>query len=113
MTERKLYSRVNIFIAIIALALLLPSVIKFSHIFEQHEHVVCLGENQSHLHEIDLDCEFFKFKLNNNFLLDIDVIELTSVVVPQNLSQQYYTFIKGHQQSTAYLRGPPSLVLIS
>lgn len=110
MKERKISFKVNVIIAIIALALLLPSVIKFSHIFEQHEHVVCLGENQSHLHEIDLDCEFFKFKLNNNFLLDLDAIEIVSNLVLQTLPPQYYIFIIGHQQGTAYLRGPPQYI---
>jgi len=113
MMEKTRNLGVKCLFALVALALLLPSVIKFSHILEDHEHTVCLAEHQTHFHEVDLDCEFFKFKLNNDFPFQFETPQLTSHPAFTPLPQQYYTFIKGHQKSTAYLRGPPHAVLTS
>ena len=47
------------------LAVLLPSVIKLTHSFNHSKHEVCDNDNeqQTHFHETDLDCDFYKFKL--------------------------------------------------
>jgi len=51
-------------IAIVLLcAIILPAAVKFNHIFENHKHEICKGEPQAHIHEVDLDCEFYKFNL--------------------------------------------------
>jgi hypothetical protein len=49
----------------LVLAVLFPSVVKMQHVFENHKHEVCKGEKQSHFHEIDFDCEFYKFNLTS------------------------------------------------
>lgn len=41
-------------------AIVFPSALQFSHLFEEHEHTFC-GNVSTHLHENDLDCDFTKF----------------------------------------------------
>ena len=95
---------------IIVLCLVLPSVVKFSHTFSDHEHEICLGENQSHFHEIDMDCEFYKFNLSNSFFVKIDDFKFNFIVPSQLLNTKYHTYLISHQQLHTYLRGPPSLM---
>lgn len=96
---------------LLVLFLVLPIATKFSHVFSHHKHEVCLGENQSHFHEIDTDCEFFKFKLNNNFYFDIHTFSIKKHHISNRLHVVYHTYLKSHQQLTSYLRGPPSLLM--
>ena len=96
------------FLAIaLVISIAIPSVIKFSHIFADHKHEVCLGETSTHLHELDLECEFYKFKLNNNFTLPQRFVvafinnEQSTVVTSQ------YLFLSNYQRLHFSLRGPP------
>ncbi len=88
---------------------MLPTLVKFSHIFAHHEHEICLGKNQSHLHEIDTDCEFYKFSLGNSFYIKTNDFKLNFIVPSQVLNTEYHTYLKSHQQLSIYLRGPPNL----
>jgi len=91
--------------------LVLPSVVKFSHLFTHHEHEVCIGKNQSHLHELDLDCEFYKFNLSNSFYVKSEEYFKLTINLPSLLlNTEYHSFLKSHQQLTTYLRGPPYLM---
>ncbi|WP_026755915.1 hypothetical protein [Sediminibacter sp. Hel_I_10] len=110
MNQHKPHNALRVSLLVLVMALLLPSVVKLAHAFENHEHVVCKGENQSHLHELDLDCEFYKFKLNTNFSFEFANYEIFISEQFQELNLEHYTFLNGHQQRTAYLRGPPCLV---
>lgn len=110
MREIKLHLITKVATVILIVALLVPSVVKFSHILEDHKHEVCKGEFQSHFHEVDLDCEFYKFNLNNGILFEIAHLELLQVEHNQEFLQEHYIFLQGHQQCNAYLRGPPFLV---
>lgn len=95
---------------ILVLALLIPSIVKFNHVFEEHVHEVCHGEKQTHLHTSDVDCEFYKFQLNHHFTIPVNA---TEVFIPKDNFQktisQYY-FLSEYQQLHFSLRGPPELV---
>ena len=91
-------------------ALLVPSIIEFSHIFSHHEHKVCMGETSTHIHKVDLDCDFQKFQLNKTFTISNSYSELFS---PQELSVKIisqYDFLSSYQKLHFALRGPPSLI---
>ncbi len=49
----------------LVLTVLLPSVLKLTHAFTHHKHEVCDTDNkhETHFHESDLNCDFYKFKL--------------------------------------------------
>ncbi|TVZ59613.1 hypothetical protein NA63_2148 [Flavobacteriaceae bacterium MAR_2010_105] len=92
---------------LLVLALTAPSVVKFGHIFDHHKHEVCHGELQSHIHTFDVDCNFYKFKLNNVFTfvnVNFNVPEFPKVN-PTIYSK--YSFLSQFQRLHFSLRGPP------
>lgn len=93
------------------IALLVPTTIKLIHTLEHHEHIVCNGEATTHIHQVDLDCEFHNFNLNNNFLPsqnDFDcIVEIDNF--KKIISQ--YQFISDYQRLNFSLRGPPQINL--
>lgn len=94
----------------ILLAILTPSVVKFFHGFENHKHEVCLGEQKAHFHNLDLDCEFHKFKLNNSFTFSFYGVDLFSIENNLKIITSQYRFIANYQHLSFSLRGPPQLV---
>ena len=101
---------IKAFLVIITTSLFLPAAIKFVHVFEHHQHKVCNGNDSTHLHQVDLDCEFFKFQLNHHFILQFaDTYWLDFAYVNQ-ISALTYKFLNNHRQLSYSLRGPPVLV---
>jgi len=91
--------------------LLVPSVVKFSHALTNHEHEVCTDKYQAHhFHNIDVDCEFYKFKLSNGLYTELEGYSLTNSTLNYKPTLSYHKFLKSHQHSKTYLRGPPSLM---
>ena len=94
----------------LVVSLLIPSIVRFSHIFSHHEHKVCVGETSTHIHEVDLDCEFHKFQLNKNFAFTDSYLELFSEEeYPLQIVSQY-NFLSKYQRLHFSLRGPPALI---
>jgi len=91
-------------------ALLTPSAVKLAHVFENHEHSVCDTPLSSHFHELDWDCEFYKFKLNNQFKVSKFAVEFIEPKINTVMIISYYEIINVYQKSKIYLRGPPALV---
>lgn len=109
MNTYKHYITYRIATFFVVACLVLPTIVKFSHVFSHHEHEVCLGENQSHFHEIDMDCAFFKFKLSSSYYFVIETFSINEKVIFNKVKTKYHTYLKSHQQLSTYLRGPPSL----
>lgn len=91
---------------LLVLAIVFPSIIHFTHIFENHEHAFC-GDVETHLHEQKLDCDFTKF-ISALFHFEkayfgLDTIESTYLKPCFNYSS---IFSKRLSQSNL-LRGPP------
>lgn len=97
---------------VLVLAFLLPSAVKFMHIFEQHQHEICLGESDSHFHTQDVDCEFYKFKLNSPFTIPKNTIVLLAFSNIESAIPTHYSFLSEFQTLHFSLRGPPSINLI-
>lgn len=98
---------------ILVLAFLLPSAVKFLHIFEQHQHEICLGESDAHFHTQDVDCEFYKFKLNNPFTVPHYNVVVLAFSEIESTIPTHYAFLSEFQRLHFSLRGPPSINLIS
>ena len=94
----------------LALALLVPTASKFAHIFAHHKHDICKGEKSTHLHEINTDCDFYKFKINTPYCLFFSNIELLAQTFIFKTSSSLYTFLNNHRPLSFSLRGPPILV---
>lgn len=95
---------------VLVVILLVPSTVKFIHIFSHHEHEVCEGNPKAHFHKLDVDCEFFKFKLNSQFYTTNEHIELTVYNPHYKINKLTYNFLNNHRQLSFSLRGPPRLV---
>ena len=94
---------------ILVLTLILPSAVKFTHVFEKHHHEVCYGESDAHFHTLDIECEFYNFKLNVPFTLPENVGVLTTYFEINNVITKDYSFLSDYQRLHFSLRGPPAL----
>ena len=94
----------------IILALLTPYVVKLSHAFNHHQHEVCLGENQTHMHQYDVDCNYYKFKINDRLSYTIYKSGIEDVNFDHEIIVSQYQFISEFQQLQRTLRGPPQLI---
>lgn len=95
---------------VLVFALILPISVKFLHIFENHLHEVCLSKDAKHIHQLEKDCEFYKFKLNNHFSfnqVDYQIMDIPEVSL-QITSE--YQFLSEYQKLHFALRGPPQLI---
>ncbi|WP_432410334.1 hypothetical protein [Rasiella sp. SM2506] len=100
------------FAQLLVLAIVFPSIVQFTHIFQDHEHTFC-GNVETHLHEQKLDCQLDHFQvISYNFIPQIDFVSfppeayftveiLTATALYNSLKQTYS------------LRGPPSLLVTS
>lgn len=94
---------------LLLIAVLAPISVKMAHVFSKHEHVVCTNDFDSHLHQIDLDCEFYKFNLNQTaafFAIAYDLEILQNTLVETDAS---YDYLSDYQRLHFSLRAPPSL----
>ncbi|TBM99771.1 hypothetical protein EYD45_15250 [Hyunsoonleella flava] len=110
MHKLKQHIAFRIFSIILAAALLVPAALKFAHVFEHHKHIVCKGDNSTHIHQVDLECEFYKFQLNHHFLLPIENDSWLDGSYQYRVSSLTYKFLYNHRQLSFSLRGPPVLV---
>ena len=91
----------------IALSFFAPDTAKFIHIFSHDNHMVCEGGNTVHFHTIDIDCDFYKFKVHNQFIFTPETFE--------PLVHQFYAPYFNNYKSSFYkvtlklksLRAPP------
>lgn len=93
---------------ILVFALLTPSVVKFIHIYSQHKHEVCKGESKTHLHTLDLDCTFHKFKLNNQYTFSVQSFEFFLPEENYKSAFPQYLLLDSFKPLHFSLRGPPS-----
>ncbi|GAA4898076.1 hypothetical protein GCM10023311_23590 [Flaviramulus aquimarinus] len=100
----------KIFTLVLTVTLLVPSAVKFAHIFSHHEHEVCNGNPKTHFHKLDVDCEFYKFKLNSQFYTANEYVEFTVYNSYYKINKLTYNFLNNHRQLSFSLRGPPCLV---
>ena len=95
---------------ILVIALITPTLAKLGHIFESHTHEVCTIGQQSHLHTLDIDCEFYKFKTSKNFTFTVISYNLLLIKNNHIHFHSQYEFITEYQHLPFALRGPPQLV---
>lgn len=97
----------NSFTILIVIVLLAPSVVKLGHAFEDHKHEICVDNSTEHFHTLDLECEFYKFKVNSNFIFNPLTINVLEVNSQKELIASHYTFLSKFQKLHFSLRGPP------
>jgi len=101
----------KILTVVIVATLVFPTAVKFAHIFSHHKHEVCKNHKTTHLHKVDLDCDFLKFLLNNHSTLTNQynpLFQISSYFY--KIPVLTYTYFNNHQQTSFSLRGPPELL---
>lgn len=91
-------------------ALLVPTAVKFTHTFSHHKHEVCKNGNSTHIHKVDLDCDFHKFQLNSHLFFHFRSTHVMRPTLHTKISILIYNFFYNHRQLSFSLRGPPVLV---
>ncbi len=99
------------FALLLTFALMLPAAIQFSHVFEDHEHVVCNDQQSTHYHETSQDCSvchFHQQSFNYELLSYVEIIEIYNTKkIESHFSSSRHDFkINSH-----HLRGPPSILI--
>ncbi|WP_008634402.1 hypothetical protein [Bizionia argentinensis] len=92
---------------ILIVAILLPAAVKVAHLFEDHVHEVCLNKSTTHFHTLDIDCEFYKFKLANHFFQIPENFQVLELVENHDDIVSQYFFLSTFQRLHFSLRGPP------
>jgi len=90
--------------------LFVPAGVKMTHVFAHNNHKVCLGEDSTHIHKVDLDCEFQKFSITHHFKLSEEFHQLFQILSPTRIYNVTYKFLNNHRPLSFSLRGPPVLV---
>ncbi|MFK2820223.1 hypothetical protein U0L90_08850 [Flavobacteriaceae sp. LMIT009] len=105
--EHIVYKIVTLFLVF---TLIVPSFVKLAHAFEDHEHEVCETPQKLHFHDFEIDCEFYKFKLNKQFLSTYVLEESIATSINSELLDSEYYHYNYNLPLYKYLRGPPTLV---
>uniref|UniRef100_UPI0040480717 hypothetical protein n=1 Tax=Mariniflexile sp. TaxID=1979402 RepID=UPI0040480717 len=105
--EHIAFKTVTLFLAV---SLLLPTGVKFTHIFAHHKHDICKGEKATHLHKINADCDFYKFKLSHSYTIAFFNVELFSPQEKALKIVSQYQFLSEFQRLQTVLRGPPAFI---
>ena len=92
---------------LIIAAILTPSIIKLSHAIYGHEEQQCKIIGSLHVHEVEQDCDFQKFKLSPQYHIILADIEKLSTPVIKEKNLDLYSFLNKYQKLHFELRGPP------
>lgn len=109
MINNKLHTGFRISALILALAVLLPVGVKLIHSLNHHKHEVCEGYAETHFHSLDLDCEFYKFKLSKELTINVYNYENSVNTVNSYLVETLHFLPYTHQHLSFSLRAPPTL----
>lgn len=91
---------------------MLPAIVKLNHAFTHHTHQVCIDDSSqtTHFHQLDLDCDFYKFNLTTQFFFQNKFTVLVSIEENFRISDSQYEFVSNFQKLQTALRGPPQLI---
>lgn len=89
---------------------MVPNAIKLSHTFNHGKHKVCLDDHSTHIHQVDLDCEFQKFPFNSHYIFLSFNCSFTDTIPCLKKSTLVYNYFYNHRPLSFSLRGPPVLV---
>ena len=97
----------KVLVVILSITLLTPLFVKLNHLFEDHKHEVCKTPYKNHFHSLELDCDYYDFRLNTNFYQSISSIEIYQDRTIDKAITSKYHFVSDYQQLHFSLRGPP------
>lgn len=110
MNKNKLHISFRIFAMVLVMAILAPVGVKLAHSLTHHEHEVCQGYAETHFHSLDLDCEFYKFKLSKELNINVYSYQSNLKVANSYSIQTLHFLAYTHQHLSFSLRAPPASV---
>ncbi|GAA4282364.1 hypothetical protein [Gaetbulibacter aestuarii] len=110
MNQLKKHIAFKIVGVLLVAALLIPTGAKFAHIFKTHKHVFCTAKHETHLHNYDFDCQFYKFHVNANFTLPDFHFNIPEIFQPCETIEAPYVALIEHEDLHFSLRAPPNFI---
>ena len=97
--------------SVLFIALMLPTIIQFVHVFDGHEHFVCTDQD-SHVHQTPVDCEICTIQLVPYDSIDLQYAQVSppEFVVLQVVGLNALQ-IEAVSFNSNPLRGPPTTIL--
>ena len=105
--DRKLRKRIASLI--LAVSLVLPMLVGFSHALHEHDQVVCLAENESHIHSQGVDCDHQHYFNPGGIVVQEAAVEKLISVVDPIASWGNPCAKSNNLVSNLSLRGPPTI----
>lgn len=102
--EHKLFKIASL---VLTLTILTPALVKLAHAFENHHHNTCTNTQTTHFHEFNLDCDFYKFKLQTQTFAEILELDYCQYSIPKEKPKSAYASIINTSLRHSFLRGPP------
>ncbi len=110
MKNRKIIKSLFNFSALLfIIIMLLPTIIQFTHVFEEHEQTDC-NVVTTHIHKHELECSTCDFNLNQNYYSSNQDYQDTFITYQKKVCYKLYNFKYYHQHLSYSLRGPPELL---
>ena len=97
-------------IVVLSITLLLPSVVKLAHSFSNHQHIVCNTPQDTHFHSYDVDCAFYKFKVNTQFSIQFESFDIVESLISSDIFLGQFDLSSYTNPNVFYLRGPPKSI---
>jgi hypothetical protein len=91
-------------------AIMLPFALKLEHIFENHHHTICLSKVESHIHQLNDNCDFLNYNISSANSATNMVFKTIVETLFAEKNNTITTPFTSSEKGTAFLRGPPSLV---
>ena len=105
--DRKLRKRIASLI--LAISLVFPMIVGFTHALHEHDQVVCLAENESHIHSQDVDCDHQHYFNPGGFVEQEADVEKPISLVDPIASWGNPCTKTSNLVSNLFLRGPPMI----
>ncbi|WP_276168781.1 hypothetical protein [Zobellia alginiliquefaciens] len=97
----------NIVALLLMSALMLPMLVKFTHVFEAHEHEIC-HEQTTHIHADVADCQICHFQLVSFDYKVPEYVDFFVASVPQRLESSFSSLLfHSFKITNTQLRAPP------
>lgn len=93
-------------ILVLSIVVFLPTVVQLVHVFEKHEHTICVSESDQHFHQKDLDCVLCHLQGETYGIITENYEVIFNKEQPASVSKKY-NFLSNYQQLSFSLRGPP------
>lgn len=98
---------------LLALVFILPSAFNLIHSLKHkhhHQYELCDNPYETHFHKLEKDCDFCKFKINQDYHNTDVIYKFTKVDVSAEILYVSYSFQYNYQHVSFSLRAPPVLV---